>query len=101
MSASIKTQEDLLPKLQLNESESKIIYEGVDIPLAPNELIIIKILIGNPGKIITRKELNDSIQAKDNGDMVNVYICRLRDKIRDLTGLNLIRSIRGKGYIFN
>ncbi len=52
------------------------------------------------GKGVSREELRDAIghDTEKGGNIVDVYICRLRKKIEFPSGRRLIYTVRGAGY---
>lgn len=75
---------------------------GKEITLTPTELNIIKLLMENPGKAITRDELMDKAWGKDfigDAKIVDVNMRRLRSKIEeDSTHPKYIVTVWGVGY---
>ena len=75
---------------------------GKEITLTPTELNIIKLLMQNPGKAITRDELMDKAWGEDfigDAKIVDVNMRRLRSKIEeDSTHPKYIVTVWGVGY---
>ena len=70
------------------------------IPLSRREFALLHVLLENTGKVMCRKSLEESLYAwKDEVDSnaVEVHIHRIRKKL----GIDLIRTIRGVGYIID
>ena len=68
------------------------------IPLSRREFALLHILLENAGKVLSRERLEESLYAwKDEveSNAVEVHIHRIRKKL----GSELIRTIRGVGYI--
>lgn len=70
--------------------------------LTKNEFIILKLLIENKSKIVTRTKLmralwNDEIYVSENTLTVNIN--RLRKKLNDMGALEFIKTKKGVGYI--
>jgi two-component system response regulator QseB len=68
------------------------------IPLSRREFALLHILLDNAGKVLSRERLEESLYAwKDEveSNAVEVHIHRIRKKL----GTELIRTIRGVGYI--
>ncbi|EJO5347785.1 response regulator transcription factor [Clostridium botulinum] len=79
-------------------------FEDNIVELSKNEYKILKLLMSNCGKVITREELletlwDDTIFVDDNTLTVN--ITRVKKKIRELGAKNKIVTKRGVGYVFN
>lgn len=82
---------------------SRTFYKnGKEITLTPTELNIIKLLMQNPGKAITRDELMDKAWGEDfigDAKIVDVNMRRLRSKIEgDSTHPKYIVTVWGVGY---
>jgi two-component system response regulator QseB len=70
------------------------------IPLSRREFALLRVMLENAGKVLGRKDLEESLYAwKDEVDSnaVEVHIHRIRKKL----GIELIRTIRGVGYIID
>lgn len=70
------------------------------IPLSRREFALLHVLLENTGRVMDRKRLEESLYAwKDEVDSnaVEVHIHRIRKKL----GVDLIRTIRGVGYIID
>ena len=84
---------------------SRTFYKnGKEITLTPTELNIIKLLMQNPGKAITRDELMDKAWGEDfigDAKIVDVNMRRLRSKIESKDdGVKYIKTIYGIGYMW-
>jgi DNA-binding response OmpR family regulator len=88
--------------LSLNLNDTFVTYENQSIELTKNEFKIIKLLIENEGKVVTRQALmkslwNDEVYVNENTLTVNVN--RLRMKLEDLGLKDFITTKKGMGYI--
>lgn len=73
--------------------------DGEPIELAPKEIQLLKLLIDNAGRVMTREKLIDSIWGLDAplyDRTIDTYIRRLRQKL----DLNCITTVKGVGYRF-
>lgn len=77
---------------------------GKEVSLTAHEFGLLKYLIRNRGKVITRDELLDEVWGKDvfvTPHTIDTHIANLRKKIEDdPSSPRLIISIRGVGYKF-
>jgi DNA-binding response OmpR family regulator len=94
------TQGDLI----LVDDNMNLKYKEKTLELSKNEYRILKILIKNSGKIVTREELletlwDDTTFVDDNTLTVNVT--RVKKRLSDLGLENIIVTKRGIGYVFN
>jgi len=49
------------------------------------------------GEPVSRERIAEGI-GESSANKVDVYICYLRRKLEQVTGLRVIRTVRGKGY---
>ena len=80
-------------------SDTFIIIGGKRIDLTKNEMLIFKALWNNKGNAVGREHLDMITRANSNGNMVTVYINRLREKISNVTEKKIIVTVRDKGYM--
>lgn len=86
----------------LNISNSTIEKDSKIIELTKNEYKILKYLIENRGKIVSREDIMDSLWESDSfidDNTLSVNITRLRNKLEELDLKELIETKRGQGYI--
>lgn len=88
--------------LTLNPNNFRMTYEGRELELTKNEFKLMKKLLENNHKIVTREELlmelwDDQTFVEDNTLTVN--ITRLKDKLEELGIRQVIKTIRGTGYL--
>ena len=75
---------------------------GDDIALSRNELALLEALLQTPGRIVAKDSLAQRFESErslDAGNMVEVYIHRLRKKL-DGAGVE-VKTIRGLGYVLH
>ena len=84
---------------------TKEVYKGEEcIQLNKKEYLIFEYLMHNPNTIITRAMIQDhvwGIEYDSEENLVEVYICRLRQKLNKGEKLNVIQTVRGMGYRLN
>ncbi len=74
---------------------------GKVIDLGAKEYAILEYLARNPGKLITRANLEEHIwneELQPNSNIVDVYIARIRRKLDDDHAVKLLETVRGAGY---
>ncbi len=86
----------------LNLDDTIVTYENKNVELTKNELKILKLLIENQGKVVTRQALmrslwDDEIYVNENTLTVNVN--RLRLKLDELGVKEFITTKKGMGYM--
>lgn len=73
--------------------------DGEPIELAPKEIQLLKLLIDNAGRVMTREKLIDGVWGIDAplyDRTIDTYIRRIRQKL----GLDRITTVKGVGYRF-
>lgn len=74
------------------------------VPLALKEFQLLATLMGNAGRVLSRRELLDAGWGPayaDHNKTLDVHVLRLRRKLNPLGGPARIRTVRGLGYVFD
>ncbi len=88
-------------RLTADAEKRTVSYLGASSRLTKREFALFEYLYGRKGSEVSRSELYDNIWGGGDGEnVVDVYICYLREKLEDKFGVKLIRTVRGKGYMF-
>jgi two-component system OmpR family response regulator len=86
--------------LRLDEERRQILLgDGQGIELTGTEFRLLRYFMLNPGKVLSKGRLIEQVFDQDanaSGNLIEVYIKRLREKI----GAEHIRTLRGQGYLF-
>ena len=80
----------------------KVSCAGKDIDLQPREYSLLEYLMRNPGRVVSKSMIMERVWNYNFDPQTNVVearICRLREKIRQVTSRKLIHTIRGVGYV--
>jgi two-component system, OmpR family, response regulator len=86
--------------LDLDQDSYEVRREGQLIELSPTEFRLLRYLMLNPGRVLTRAQLLDHVWDYDFGGsdgVVSTYIAYLRHKLAE-HGPDLIHTQRGVGY---
>lgn len=86
----------------LNISNSTITKNDKTIDLTKNEYKILKYLVENRGKIVSREDIMECLWESESfidDNTLSVNITRLRTKLEELELKDLIETRRGQGYI--
>jgi two-component system, OmpR family, response regulator len=86
--------------LELNEESREVTRDGAPIELTATEYRLLRYLMLNPRRVLTRAQLLDHVWDYDfggDGRVLETYISYLRKKLDD-DGPSLIRTVRGVGY---
>ena len=78
--------------------------DGRELGLTTGEYDLLLAFVGRPGQVLSRDQLMNALHGRDAGPMdrtIDVQVGRLRRKIEaDPADPQLIRSVRGAGYVF-
>lgn len=75
---------------------------GVEVPLTGKERELLRLLLGNPGRVFSRERILNAVWGVNEDPLTNVvdvYIARLRRKL-GASG-DMIETVRGAGYRLN
>ena len=79
-----------------------VTVKGQSVELTKKEFDLLRHLLENKGRVLTREALLDSVWGFDfvgETNSVDVYIRFLRSKIDEAFGIKLIHTVRGVGYV--
>lgn len=86
----------------LNLSKSTIEKDGKEIELTKNEFKILKYLVEQREKIVSREDIMECLWDSESfidDNTLTVNITRLRNKLEELNLKELLQTKRGQGYI--
>jgi two-component system OmpR family response regulator len=89
-----------LADLEMDDDAHVVRRSGQVIDLSPTEYNLLRFLLVNPGRVLSRSQILDHVWQYDfggNATVVETYISYLRRKI-DALGPPLIKTVRGFGY---
>ena len=78
--------------------------DGGQIGLSGGEFSLLRALAERAGRILTRDQLLEAAKGADTDvydRAMDVQISRLRKKLDDGSGLEMIQTVRGEGYMFD
>ena len=78
--------------------------DGLVVVLSGGEFALLSVFAERPGRILTRDQLLEAargVEADVFDRAMDVQISRLRKKLDDGSGLEMIQTIRGEGYRFD
>jgi two-component system, OmpR family, alkaline phosphatase synthesis response regulator PhoP len=87
--------------IELNPDHYSLTVDGIGVDLTKTEFEILRLLLGNPGKIFTRDNIIDSIKGQDVyviDRTIDVHVMNLRKKLGRYK--NVIKTFSGVGYGF-
>jgi DNA-binding response OmpR family regulator len=96
-----KTSTLTVANLSLDSRTRVVMRDNSPIRLTAKEFAVLECLMREPGRVMTRTEIAESVWNYDayyQSNVVDVYIRNLRRKIDDPFDLKLIHTVRGAGY---
>ena len=78
--------------------------DGRTVPLSAGEFALLRAFAERPGRVMTRDQLLERARGADTDVFdraMDVQISRLRKKLDDGSGLEMIQTLRGEGYMFD
>ena len=78
--------------------------QGVIVNLSSGEFSLLRAFVERPQRVLTRDQLLDLARGPDTDAYdraIDVQISRLRKKLEDGSGAEIIRTIRSEGYMFS
>ena len=88
--------------LGMDVERHQVSVRGQDVELTKKEFGLLRCLLENKGRVLTREVLLDAVWGFDfvgETNSVDVYIRFLRSKLDDAFGMKLIHTVRGVGYV--
>jgi two-component system, OmpR family, response regulator len=87
--------------LELDDDAHRVIRAGQEVALSPTEYNLLRYLLINQGRVVSKAQILDHVWQYDfggDGGVVETYIGYLRRKL-DHVEPRLIHTIRGVGYV--
>lgn len=93
-----------LANIAIDQSQHLVTVDGVEVVLTPREYELLAFLIKNKGKVCTRNEIIQQvwdIHFEYDTGVIDVFMNSIRKKLNISKEQELIKTIRGIGYIAN
>ncbi|MEG2455653.1 MAG: response regulator transcription factor [Oscillospiraceae bacterium] len=87
--------------LTLDVDRHQVSVDGTPVELTRREFDLLRYLLENKGRVISRESLLDNVWGFDfvgETNAVDVYVRFLRTKLDEAFGIKLISTVRGVGY---
>lgn len=106
--ALLRRRGDMIPTvlrvgdLEIDSLRHSVVRAGVEIELTSRGYALLEYLIRNADRVVTRTMLAEHVWEHDFdplSNVIDVHIARLRRKIDDGFPVQLLHTIRGKGYM--
>ena len=88
--------------LEMDVDKHSVTVKGQGVELTKKEFDLLRHLLENKGRVLSREALLDSVWGFDfvgETNSVDVYIRFLRSKLDEAFGIKLIHTVRGVGYV--
>lgn len=89
-------------ELEINTSSMMISVNGNSLCLSKIEFLMLKLFIEKAGTVLSRNNIIDSVWGENHYidiNTVDVYVGYLRTKLSEYSEKELIKTVRGSGYI--
>jgi two-component system OmpR family response regulator len=91
-------------QLTINQSDRRSFWQGQAIDLTGAEFDLLQLFYNRPGSVLSRDQI--SLALKGHGvspfdRSIDTLVSRLRKKLKSASSSDLIRSVRGKGYVLS
>ena len=88
--------------LEVNLLKRSVLRQGQAVDLQPREFQLLEVLLRNADRVVTRTMLLESVwnfHFDPKTNIVETHISRLRSKLSQFGGPDLIHTVRGAGYV--
>ena len=88
--------------LSLDGAARRVSVHGAEVALSRREFDVLALLARHPGQTLTKEQIGTQVWGweAESGNLVEVYVARLRRKLDDPDGARYITTVRGVGYRF-
>ncbi len=97
----VETQRLTFADIELDDDAHEVFKAGRAVELSPTEFKLLRYLMSNPGRVLSKAQILDHVWHYDFGGeatVVESYISYLRRKV-DTTEPRLLQTVRGVGYV--
>ena len=87
--------------LVLDDDTHEVWKAGVEVELSPTEFNLLRYLLQNPGRVLSKRQILEHVWHYDfggDGNVVESYVSYLRKKV-DTAQPRLLHTVRGVGYV--
>jgi DNA-binding response OmpR family regulator len=99
-----KLTELVFGELRIDALAHRAFVRGKEVLLRPKEYAILVYLLRNRGRVLSRTQILENVWGYDfnpNTNIVDVHIKSLREKMDEAGITDLVRSVRGVGYMID
>ena len=91
-------------QLTINQSDRRSFWQGQAIDLTGAEFDLLKLFYNRPGSVLSRDQISLALKGHRVSPFdrsIDTLVSRLRKKLKSASSSDLIRSVRGKGYVLS
>jgi DNA-binding response OmpR family regulator len=91
-------------QLTINQSDRQSFWQGQAIDLTGAEFELLQLFYNRPGSVLSRDQISLAIKGHGVSPFdrsIDTLVSRLRKKLKSASSSDLIRSVRGKGYVLS
>ncbi len=99
---NLKSADLIYGSLRIDLLAHRAFFVGREIFFRPKEFAMLCYLLRNVGRVISRTRILENVWGYDfdpQTNVVDVYISHLRKKLEPLFSKNIIRTVKGMGYM--
>jgi two-component system, OmpR family, response regulator len=99
----LEEQQSAVGPITLNLVNRQAFREGGLVELQSREFALLELLMNPPGRVITKTQILEHVwnyNFDPQTNVVDVLVCRLRNKIDKPFAIKTIYTVRGVGYVF-
>jgi DNA-binding response OmpR family regulator len=88
--------------LEVDRTRRQVTWSGGFIGLSPREYAVLDVLVGRAGSVVTKDELLRAVWGDEQAatrNAVEVYVGYVRKKLESVGAGDLLRTVRGHGYL--
>lgn len=89
-------------ELELDLAAARCLVGGAAVELTEREFALLALLLDAPGRVFSREELEERLYTPDEqpaSNTVEVFVSRLRGKLARAGARDVVRTVRGLGYV--
>lgn len=89
-------------QLDVERARRQVRWAGAVVPLSPREFAVLDVLVGHAGSVVTKDELLRAVWGDEQAatrNAVEVYVGYLRRKLDAVGAGDMLRTVRGHGYL--
>jgi DNA-binding response OmpR family regulator len=93
----------VIGRLTVDAATREAEVSGATLPLTSGEFDLLWLLVSSAGHVLSRKLIHERLRGSDFDEFdrsIDLRVSRLRHKIQEASGGDVIKTIRGVGYLY-